>query len=135
MLEDIRRKLAEEGIILNTDLELSEYFGDDFRNIITFCKEKSISIVMGEKEVEFLNTIGPRADVRYGNKSGKKVKSLDDIILVHKTTGIPQDDRINPLMAELTETQTITATVDGRKVSKEVEMPRGHNSIHFCSSL
>ena len=132
MLEDIRRKLAEEGIILNTDLELSEYFGDDFRNIITFCKEKSISIVMGEKEVEFLNTIGPRADVRYGNKSGKKVKSLDDIILVHKTTGIPQDDRINPLMAELTETQTITATVDGRKVSKEVEMPRGHNSIHFC---
>ena len=132
MIEEIKETLAKEGIVLDTDEELSEYFNNNFKNVIRFCKTRSIPMVMREKEVNLLTIMGVRMDAQKGVTYSKKIESLDEIVLVHKTLGVPRNDIIAPAMAELIEKEPISAVVDGKEVIKEVEMPTGHNTTHFC---
>lgn len=131
MIEEIKETLAKEGTVLNTDEELSVYFGNDFKNVISFCKRRNLPIIMREEEINFLTTIGVKMDEQKGVFWGKKIESLDEIALVHKTVGIPQNDIIAPAMSELTESETLAVTVDGKEITKEVKMPTGHNTTHF----
>ena len=90
MIQLIKDELLKQGITIDSDEELINYFNSNFKNVLTFCKENNVEIIIDDQEKELLDAFVQSNR----SKSKGKIDSLDEIMLVHKTTGIPSNDKI-----------------------------------------
>jgi len=138
MIQAIKNELLKQGITIETEADLVNYFNDNFKNTLTFCKEHSIEIIIDDKEKELLDTF-VQANVP---KLKTKIDSLDDIMLVHKDHYIPTNDKMIPLVEndniDLNNPDlnggitNIDVIIDGQHKTKRIIIPAGHATTHFC---
>ena len=139
MLQAIKEELLKQEIMIESDEEIVNYFNGNFKNVLTFCKEHNIEIIIDDQEKELLDTFVQSNRPKFKGT----IDSLDDIMLVHKTTGVPNDDKIVPVSEQEYDEKlslgksdspkrTVSIMVNGRNKSTEIEVPTGHSTTHFC---
>lgn len=128
MIQSIKNELLKQGITIETEADLVNYFNGNFKNVLTFCKEHNIEIVIDEKELSFIE----RLSAGYNGKRTGVINSLNEIVLVRKIDYIPKDDKLVSSAKEAPIKKEISVLIDGEKKEKVIEKPGRHSTIHFC---
>ena len=118
--KEINSLLSEKENIKNAKI-LDELFLD-FRDAIYILKSNNSEIILDEEDI-----------INYQNiNSDKPLKDINDLVLIHKTMYIPENDRIYTTVEKdiVLDDDKLEFEVNGKKLRTPIKGSR--NTLHFC---
>ncbi len=120
-IDDIRDKVDELRDEINNK---------DYTNIIKYYIDNNIQIILTKEDKElFKEEYDEECDPE--KDKGRKIEKLEDIMLVHKTDYIPQNEEIGTRMTSGVVGET-TTNIEGKKY--KVNLRPYRNSLHFAAN-
>ena len=109
--------------------ELSQLFNDEFLKLVSFCKNNGIVLSFeGTLENAFLEHLSQKNRIVYESR----ISGLDKMMLVRKTMGLPENDRIIAATSFLTRKEdVVNLQYDGEEYFFDIDVPVGKPTISF----
>ena len=117
---EINSLLSEKENIKNAKT-LDELFLD-FKDAIQILKSNNSEIILDEEDI-----------INYQNiNSDKPLKDINDLVLIHKTMYLPENDKIYTTMEKniVLDYDELEFEVNGKKLRTPIKSSR--NTLHFC---
>lgn len=109
--------------------ELSQLFNDDFLQLVSFCKNNGIVLNFeGALENAFLEHLSQKNRI----VNASRISGLEQMMLVRKTKGLPDNDKIIAATSFLTEKEDVeNLQYDGKEYFFDIDIPVGKPTISF----